>query len=107
MTELLRSTLAFEAVVDAVINFHVATGELGSRTIAPQLREQYRRQVLQALNDRNEFQRMRAENAAADVLVERLGSESRYGIRLGVNAAICTYREHLQNAPVQGVGQLR
>lgn len=107
MEHLLMATLAFEAVVDAVIHLHVRTGLLASDQVTAEQRANYRAAAQQLLNELDAQHRMRAEHACTEVMLDVLPTVQRPRFRLDVHDALTVYREHLRNAPVFGVGQIR
>lgn len=105
----LMATLAFEAVVDALIAFDVRTGVSASPKMRPAERATYRAAVAELLNERNAEQRTRAEYVALESLSQ--SHEALSGCNspdLGdVRRALDLYRDQLQKAPIAGVGVLR
>lgn len=106
---LLRSTLAFENVVDALIYFDVLSGKRESAKVPPHIRQEYRVAVIQMLNERDILTRSATEHRVAEFVAERVMATSPMALRpIGlVDDALDLYRATLQHTPVRGVGAIR
>lgn len=100
----LMSTLAFEAIVDAVLLFHVRVGILATNRIQPTTRHRYREVIAGMLNAMDPVEGARAVGAAAATIAKAESSEPTID---DIHRSIQAYHRHLQSTPVAGVGQLR
>lgn len=102
---LLRTTLTFEAVVDALIGFHVSIGRLPSADVSPLERDHYRDAVTRMVNELDVVARVTAEQRTHEYILDR--GFQQQGVLMFVHDACEVYRTTLQQTPVRGVGVLR
>jgi len=107
--DLLAATLAFEAIVDAVIHFDVRIGLISSPKMAPPARQAYRARVAQLLNERAPQIDSAAVLSATEVLRRRHATLSGCNApdMADTGAAIVAYRDHLRASPVPTIGVIR